>query len=220
MIETLRYILDKFHVNGQKEMPIKLSLYRFKGLLDLFRELGFATGAEIGVSNGRYSWYLCKHIPGLKLYCVDPWLIYPEFVEHHKDEDQAILDKCFETAKRRLARFDCEFITLASPEAAMFVADESLDFVFIDGNHRFEYVVADIAAWTKKVRAGGIISGHDFWNSGDGDRELYRTGLNETEKIKLVQVKEAVLGWTRANKISPWFVTTRDSSPSWLWVKT
>jgi hypothetical protein len=42
------------------------------------------------------------------------------------------------------------------------VTNGSLDFVYIDGNHRFEQVVADLAAWAPKVRPGGIVAGHDY----------------------------------------------------------
>lgn len=40
--------------------------------------------------------------------------------------------------------------------------NQSLDFVFIDADHRYEAVRRDIAAWLPKVKPGGIISGHDF----------------------------------------------------------
>jgi len=42
------------------------------------------------------------------------------------------------------------------------VEDASLDFCFIDGDHRYEAVKEDIIAWTPKLRKGGILSGHDY----------------------------------------------------------
>ena len=33
---------------------------------------------------------------------------------------------------------------------------------YIDANHTFEHVYADIGYWLLKVRKGGIISGHDY----------------------------------------------------------
>lgn len=42
------------------------------------------------------------------------------------------------------------------------VAADSLDFVFIDGDHAFESVRADIEAWRPKVKHGGWLGGHDF----------------------------------------------------------
>jgi hypothetical protein len=42
------------------------------------------------------------------------------------------------------------------------VADSSLDFVYIDARHDRASVLEDLAAWYPKVRAGGIIAGHDY----------------------------------------------------------
>jgi len=55
-----------------------------------------------------------------------------------------------------------EVIDNISVEAAKQFDDFSLDMVFIDANHAFEFVMADIQAWYGKVKQGGIISGHDF----------------------------------------------------------
>jgi hypothetical protein len=41
-------------------------------------------------------------------------------------------------------------------------ADDSLDFVFIDGDHRYECVKADIEAWLPKMKSGSILAGHDY----------------------------------------------------------
>ncbi len=37
-----------------------------------------------------------------------------------------------------------------------------LDFVYIDGDHRFKSVADDIYEWYLRVRSGGIISGDDY----------------------------------------------------------
>ena len=37
--------------------------------------------------------------------------------------------------------------------------DESLDFVFIDGNHEYDFVFSDIKNWLPKVKRGGVLAG-------------------------------------------------------------
>ena len=208
--------MDITKITGKS--PIKLPISRFKGLPDLFREMGFKVGAEIGVANGLYSKALCSRIPGLKLYCIDPWTSYDAYVEHHDAIGQEILDDCYNVALERLKPYNCQFVRKFSMDAVKDFEDESLDFVFIDGNHSFRYVIDDIDEWSKKVRKGGIVSGHDFWNSIDTPYNLTYKPTKEQEML-LCQVKDAVYSWTATNRIEPWFVTSKDKCNSFLWIK-
>jgi predicted O-methyltransferase YrrM len=52
-------------------------------------------------------------------------------------------------------------MVMTSKQAAKAIKDESLDLVFIDGNHGYSAVKEDIELWYPKVRQGGILSGHD-----------------------------------------------------------
>lgn len=38
---------------------------------------------------------------------------------------------------------------------------EEFDFIFIDGNHKFRYVMRDLC-WARRLRAGGILCLHDY----------------------------------------------------------
>lgn len=58
---------------------------------------------------------------------------------------------------------------MPSVEAARNFADGSLDVVWIDADHSYEAVLADIAAWWPKVRPGGWIGGDDY-----SEREVRR----------------------------------------------
>jgi hypothetical protein len=55
-----------------------------------------------------------------------------------------------------------------SQDVAHQFLDESLAFVYIDGNHYFEGVSQDIQLYWPKVMPGGIIAGHDFTDSYEG----------------------------------------------------
>ena len=140
-------------------------------LAEYFGELGFKVGAEIGVAKGYYSEVLCQSIPGLKLYCIDSWSAYPTYDHNMKKHENN-----FTIAKQILLKYHCELIKKFSMDAIKDFEDGSLDFVFIDGNHKYEYVKEDITEWTKKVKIGGIVSGHDYY----------------TSKNRRVRVKQAV----------------------------
>jgi MMP 1-O-methyltransferase len=49
-----------------------------------------------------------------------------------------------------------------SAECASHFIDGELDMVFIDADHRFEYVARDIRTWQPKLRRGGLLAGHDY----------------------------------------------------------
>ena len=51
--------------------------------------------------------------------------------------------------------------SLSYPAAAFF-ADGAVDTVFVDADHHFEAVAADLYVWWPKVKAGGWLAGHDF----------------------------------------------------------
>jgi len=53
-------------------------------------------------------------------------------------------------------------IRMTSMEAVELYADNSLDFVLIDGSHAYEDVHADITRWMAKLKPGALIAGDDY----------------------------------------------------------
>jgi predicted O-methyltransferase YrrM len=74
-----------------------------------------------------------------------------------------------------------------SVAAANHIPDESLDFVFIDGDHSYNAVIRDVGIYWNKVKPGGIFAGHD-WQLPDVNRAVieYRTANNITTTIQNV----------------------------------
>ena len=129
-------------------------------LIKYFGELGFNKGAEIGVAAGYFSEAMFKVIPNLKLYCVDIWRQYRGNPwSKNKEKNIAMLEE----ARSRLSKYDAELIQDMSMEAVKRFENDSLDFVFIDANHSFDYVMEDLIEWSKKVRVSGIVSGDDYY---------------------------------------------------------
>lgn len=149
--------------------------------------LGPVTGTEIGVFSGATSARLLKR-DDLRLYMVDTWtqfVIEPGVViataeEQRKNYLEAMSATDFASTRR-------EIVELPSLEAARQFRDGTLDFAFIDADHSYAAVKADIAAWRPKVAAGGWLCGHDYNNT------EYPFGK---EVKRAVDEAVALFGWT------------------------
>jgi len=134
-------------------------------------------GIEVGVWKGGLSAALLRSFPdlrtdnGLWLGMVDLWGV-PEGKAsmHDKDNNEEAMQQAKQVAieatkfaenRRMLFQDD-------SIHAAAQWEDCGLDFVFVDADHYYESVKADVEAWWPKVRKDGILAGHDY--NGQGDR--------------------------------------------------
>lgn len=191
-------IKKKFHLSNLTTRTANLPYcagmrYNRVHLAELLGEVGFNRGAEIGVRQGAYSLRLCKRNPNLSLYCVDPWSALGNKYPQEKQ------DQIYEAAKKNLSKYNVTFIRKTSMDALADVEDLSLDFVYIDGNHTFDYAVLDIVLWSCKVRSGGIVAAHDCYGGEVG-------------------VQKAVEAYVHCHHIDPWYVT-KELSPTAFWVK-
>jgi predicted O-methyltransferase YrrM len=142
---------------------------RWDVLIHLLKERPHAIGAEVGVWKGFTTIKLLQGLPGIKkYYAIDPWKLYEDFeksLTSSKMLRQAKdMDKVIEIYKQKISPFKDKVITMrkTSKGASLKIEDNSLDFVFIDGNHDYKYVREDIGLWLPKVKPGGLISGHDY----------------------------------------------------------
>ena len=127
-------------------------------LARMFCERGYRKGAEIGTRQGAYAWNLCASIPGLHLLCVDPWENYQTTPKHPHRNHAAN----YTTARERLSGFNVVFVKATSMVAVRTVPMASLDFVYIDGHHGYEFVRDDLREWSARVKPGGVVAGDDF----------------------------------------------------------
>lgn len=193
-----RVIWDKFKIGrGSSSLPLIAAGTR-NNLAELFGELGYKVGAEVGVRKGDFSEVLLKANKSLHLTCIDPWVSYrgKDGTKCSDDRQQSYYDCC----KERLSEYSVEFMRTTSQKALNNFPDGCLDFVYLDAIHDFDSTITDIISWSNKVKLGGIVSGHDYVH-------YYHFG-----------VIEAVNAYTRAHNIFQWYVTS-EKEPSWFFQK-
>ena len=53
-------------------------------------------------------------------------------------------------------------LRMSSVQASTHFEDSSLDFVFAGGHHSYPELIADLKAWTPKLRPAGVIAGDEY----------------------------------------------------------
>ena len=126
-------------------------------------------GVEVGVFKGEFSKEILSKWEGT-LYMVDPWRpLGDEYKDasNHKDHLTAYQD-----TMEAIQGFEDRAIMIRSlsEQAVDLFEDGSLDFVYLDGNHAYDFIKQDIELWYPKVKKGGIVAGHDYldmeWDEG------------------------------------------------------
>jgi predicted O-methyltransferase YrrM len=129
--------------------------------------------AEVGVLIGILSEYLLRNRTDITLYMVDSWLEASEQPDQyratgdvHANHNRKIVRDHRAQAENRARKYASRALVMPIPSLAAanrFNAGE-LDLVFLDADHSYAGVSADIAAWLPKVKPGGWIGGHDYEN--------------------------------------------------------
>ncbi len=107
---------------------------------------------------------LIEHVlrHGGRLHCVDTWEGSPGVARHTEVLAAYDVYESFWENVRRAGGANCvEAHRMSSADAAAIFDDHGLDLVFIDADHAYDRVRADIKAWRPKLRSGGILCGHD-----------------------------------------------------------
>jgi len=208
-MDLSKWIIDKYGLDDS-ESPILIPGMGRRQMYELFAELGLNSGCEVGVQRGRNAWRMFQTIPNLHLFLVDPYRNH-NFGDRRWDErDNQKFKK--QTAARLKDNWVIQYLYDFGENTFNEIPDNSLDFVYIDGDHSYEFVMLDILLFRRKVKRGGIISGHDYF-------------YKNSRQARLAKVTAAVDDYTRRHGIKPFFVTDKthveekgDRCASWFWV--
>lgn len=120
---------------------------------------------EVGVNYGQSACFMGVEIinqnKNIKLNLVDSWDenfaagMYDSFLNSIQPVKNILQDRL-------------DIIRDLSVNASKKFKNESLDFIFIDACHDYECVKEDLNAWYPKLKKGGIIAGHDYYDGHAG----------------------------------------------------
>ena len=163
---------------------IKLDINRVELIKQIGANYFYGKGAEIGSFKGEFAKEILN-VWGGHLYMIDVWRgLGNEYQDasNHNIHTSVYADamKSIETNEYRAT-----MIRTDSMNGSMIFQDESLDFVYIDANHAYDFVKYDILNWLPKVKKGGYLMGHDYiamdWYNdpnfmeNDKDKHIYST---------------------------------------------
>jgi hypothetical protein len=137
---------------------------------DLWKEMGMTHGAEVGVWKGDFAQNTLKKMPALQEYIlVDPWRHLGNWNKPFNVNDQFFTDiykqAMSKTLESPLGAGKVRVLRGTSAEIIHQVNDNSLDFVYVDGDHELKGAILDLMLWYRKVAPGGLISGDDYVDS-------------------------------------------------------
>ena len=135
-------------------------------VLHPFVQRAMGTAVEIGTFRGDFAEYFLRESPYSYLFCIDPYKkfdegIYKDNINSHSQEQY---DAIYEQTRKRLEavaprRFQIK--RQLSIEAAKDFPDQSVNFLYIDGNHDYKHVMEDLTTWLPKMARNGILVGDD-----------------------------------------------------------
>jgi len=124
--------------------------------------------AEIGVAMGGFAERIQTLAQPDQLHLIDPWELF-----HKTDLDTQRFGGQHKVVLEKFAA-DIESGRIIvypsfSTEVASEFESEQLSWIYVDGAHDYDNVLADLRAFDPKIRADGFILGHDFAKNSKND---------------------------------------------------
>jgi len=126
------------------------------------------TVLEVGARYGESSKIVLANFNVDRYIIVDPYEMYDDYAGD--GFDKVLLntggDNVFNQTKKELTKINQNVVFKRSfsddSETLLSILDDSLDLIYIDGNHTYDYVLADLKNYWPKLKSGGVLCGDDF----------------------------------------------------------
>lgn len=168
-------------------------------LFNILKGVNHKIGCEIGIHTGDTTINLLKKLPSIEIYhAIDPWKSYVKYdgKEYRKPGHRKITtwDDAYNFFIKRTQPYKnkLRIYKMKSTEAVNKIENESLDWIFIDANHEYEYIKENLEIWIPKVKKNGIVSGHDYGGKWTGIKQAVDEYVSN--KIKL-NIEECYIWW-------------------------
>lgn len=148
-----------------------------------------STGVELGVFKGEFTQQILRTVKPKMLYLIDLWE-YNEDIHSANFDEKPDMIKNYEHVKKRYERLKNVMIKRGySDQELQKLANDSLDWIYVDADHRYEGVKKDLEIAIKKVKKNGIIAGDDYIEKqGWGVVKAVNEFL-ETKQVELILIK-------------------------------
>lgn len=166
------------------------------------------TGVELGVFKGHFLEHMARNWKGCeRFFGVDNF----EYKRNsHPGANSNIsyqeTSEILSEMKGRVQRLNDLKITTTiiqsdSAAAAGWFADNSVSFCYIDASHDYRSVMGNLKAWWPKIKSGGVIAGHDYFNAS------YRHNLIEVKRaVDDFFYSVATVNFTPERRLPSWYV--------------
>jgi hypothetical protein len=160
-----------------------------------------SVGAEIGVNLGNFAEQILEVVQPAELHLIDPWKhetapIYEKAVFGGRaNSGQDEMDKRHTSVVRRFAKeIDAHCVNVHRGESLEILNEFPngyFDWVYIDGNHLYEYVIKDLALSSRKTKIGGYVAGDDYTEGGwwKGSVKKAVDEFATTGSMQLIQIR-------------------------------
>ena len=133
---------------------------------------GKATALETGTAFGRSSVFMANMNPEMLIYTIDNLTAPSLGCGKEKEQCRTIIRK---------HTLDYPNIHFLEADSRKLEWKKPLDFMFIDGNHTYEFVKSDFERFSPFIKKGGIVAFHDVSVTGRDDvcvkKYIDETGL-------------------------------------------
>jgi len=150
---------------------------------------------EIGSYQGESTIIFSEYFKNSKVFAVDFW------TNHYDDRELSInrfnmtdIEKNFDTITKDYSNIIK--IKMESKNFSNIIADKSIDFIYIDGDHTYNGIYNDILNWKTKIKNGGFIGGHDY---------------NDINKDTIIKAVEEFFPNDKINTVGPsWLIKIKN----------